>query len=374
MVIAGFGDTGLLTAIQLSNRYDVLGVSPKPLLSSGQELGLRLTRPQEWKRDYLVRFDRYKKLDGVRTVHGEITRIDAPRNRVELRHADGTAAEAPYDALVIASGVTNGFWRTAEVQGEDEIEKDLAERAQRIRQAETIAIIGGGATAVSVAANVAGVGSPADASERRPGVHLFHPRDEILPGYHPRVRRHLDATLRARGVELYPRHRAILPSGLRNEAFTRGPLAWSTGQPAFEADLAIWATGSRQPNNAFIPQAMLDEAGYVRVDHELRVPGTENVFAIGDIAATDPNRSSARNWGYRIAAHNVHALLAKQGAGMKPYTPPTHRWGSILGPQANGLEVFQPNGGRFRFPRWAVEHLLFPLAVRRGIYRGMRGG
>ena len=59
---------------------------------------------------------------------------------------------------------------------------------------------------------------------------------------------------------------------------------------------------------------------------------------------------------------------------MKHYKPPKHRWGSILGPQANGLEIFQPTGGHYLFPRWAVEHLLFPLAVRREIYRGMRRG
>ena len=57
---------------------------------------------------------------------------------------------------------------------------------------------------------------------------------------------------------------------------------------------------------------------------------------------------------------------------MKRYAPPAHRWGSILGVQKDGLRVFQPHGGSFRFPRWAVEKLLFPIAVRRFIYKGVR--
>ena len=68
VVIAGLGDTGLLTAIHLSRHADVVGISTKPGLVSGQELGMRLTRPDEWARDYWIAFDRYRQLD--RRTHG----------------------------------------------------------------------------------------------------------------------------------------------------------------------------------------------------------------------------------------------------------------------------------------------------------------
>ena len=48
VVIAGLGDTGLLTARHLSRHADVVGISTKPALVSGQELGMRLARPDEW--------------------------------------------------------------------------------------------------------------------------------------------------------------------------------------------------------------------------------------------------------------------------------------------------------------------------------------
>jgi len=51
VVIAGLGDSGLLTAIHLTRHFDVVGISTKPGLVSGKELGTRLTRPQDWVQD-----------------------------------------------------------------------------------------------------------------------------------------------------------------------------------------------------------------------------------------------------------------------------------------------------------------------------------
>lgn len=78
MVIAGLGDTGVLTAIRLARRFDVVGVSVNPGLVSGQEVGVRLARPDVWARDYWIGFDRFHGLDDVRTVHGTITGVDLP--------------------------------------------------------------------------------------------------------------------------------------------------------------------------------------------------------------------------------------------------------------------------------------------------------
>ena len=42
---------------------------------------------------------------------------------------------------------------------------------------------------------------------------------------------------------------------------------------------------------------------------DLKVPGADGVFAIGDVAATDPLRSSARNFTFKLLARNVRAHL-----------------------------------------------------------------
>jgi len=106
------------------------------------------------------------------------------------------------------------------------------------------------------------------------------------------------------------------------------------------------------------------------VNPDLRVPGHRGVFAIGDVAATDPLRSSARNRADSILAHNV--LAEAQGRPMRSYRPPRRRWGSVIGIQDDGVEVFAPGGRPFRVPAWPVRHVLMPWIVGRGIYRGVR--
>ena len=365
ILIAGFGDTGLLVGIHLAADYEVVGISPKPCLVSGQELGVRLTQPETWKQDYLMAYDRYKKLDGVRTVHGLISGIDTIEQRVAVTLPDGGQQEEPYDVLVLASGVTNGFWRNDAIEDLNGIKESITQRARQLRDADTIAIVGGGAT---------GVGSAANMAERFPekNVHLFYSQDAILPGYHPKVRNRLADRLNRLGVELHPNHRARVPDDFEFDQLTSDPLEWTTGQPPFCAAATLWAVGNTKPNSGFIPAEMLDEAGYVKVEDTLRVPGQPNIFAVGDIAASDRHRSSARNWGYRLVAHNVRCFLIGDEERMKRYDPPAYRWGSILGLQKNGLQVFQTDGGSFRFPRWLVRLFLFPIAVRRVIYRGVR--
>jgi hypothetical protein len=106
------------------------------------------------------------------------------------------------------------------------------------------------------------------------------------------------------------------------------------------------------------------------VTPELRVPGHPGVFAIGDIAATDQLRSSARNRGDALVARNIRAELA--GRRLRTFRAPGRRWGSLLGIQPNGLEVFFPTGHALRFPSWSVERVVMPLIVRWGMYGGVR--
>jgi len=116
VVIAGLGDSGVLTAIRRPARAEVIGISAKPALVSGQELGWRLSRPHDWARANWIPFDRFRGLDRVRTVHGTLTGLDLAVRRVLVRHDDGSTSTEEYDALVISTGVANGFWRQPNLQ------------------------------------------------------------------------------------------------------------------------------------------------------------------------------------------------------------------------------------------------------------------
>lgn len=360
VVIAGLGDSGLLTAIRLARSADVVGISAKPALVSGQELGVRLTRPADWAQDYLVPFERYRALDRVRTVQAELTGLDPVARTVRARRPDGAELTEPYDALVISTGVSNGFWRRPGLQTAEEIRADITAAHQRLAGARSVVVIGGGAAAISAAANVAA---------RWPAtkVDLYFPGDRALPDHHRRTWEHLQRRLIRLRVGIHPGHRAVVPDGFGCDAITDGEVRWSTGQPPARADAVLWAIGQVRPNTRWLPSDMLDADGFVSVTPELQVPGYPGVWAIGDVAATDPLRSSARNRADAVLAHNILA-----GGRLKVYRPPPRRWGSVIGPQPDGMEVFAPNGRPFRIPARLVERVLMPWVVRRGIYRGIR--
>jgi NADH dehydrogenase FAD-containing subunit len=361
VVVAGLGDTGLLSAIQLAKHVEVVGISTKPGLVSGQELGVRLTRPDDWATRYWVPFDRYRRLDGVRAVHGALTGADLVARTVTVQLPDGSTADEPYDVLIIATGVRNGFWRRPGLEQVADVKAGLQSVHERLAAAGSIAVVGGGAAAVSAAGNAA----LAWPSTR---VDLYFPGDAALPQHHPRVWRSVRRLLDERHVGVHPGHRAVLPPHI--DRITEGPVVWSTGQSASVADAVVWAVGKVVPNTGWLPTELLDDAGFVRVTRHLQTPSHPEVFAIGDVAATDPLRSSARNRADRLLARNVRAQLA--GRSLRAFKPPRHRWGSVLGVQPNGLEVFAPTGHPFRFPSWSIETVLWPLIVRRGIYGGIR--
>lgn len=364
VVVAGLGDTGVLVATRLARSHRVVAVATRPGLVSGQELGTRLVDPERWRRTYLVPYSRFRRLDRVERHHGRITAADLDASTVVVAHPDGTTTTLRYDALVVATGVTNGFWRHDRVEDLAAAEAGLDAVRADLAWARTVAVVGGGATGVSVAANLA--------RARGADVHLYVSGDAPLPGYHPRVRRWAAGVLARDGVTVHPGHRAVVPAGFTGDRPTHDPVEWSTGQDPVTADVVLWATGAVRPHSDFLPAAVLDPDGFVRVDAHLRVPGHPNVFAVGDVAASDPLRSSARNWGYRVVVTNVRRTLARAPRRLARFRAPEYRWGSVLGLRDDGLTVVQPRGGRFRLSRRIAEPLLFRGFVDRVLYGGLR--
>lgn len=363
VVVAGLGDAGVLAAIRLSRHADVVGISAKPALVSGQELGVRLSRPHDWARDYWIPFDRFRRLDRVRTVQATLTGVDLEAQTVFGRGDDGATITEAYDALVISTGVSNGFWRRPTLQTAAEIGAELRAAHDRLAAAASVIVVGGGAAAVSSALNMA-------TTWPTKRIDLYFPGASALQEYHPRTWQRIRTRLGELGVGVHPGHRAVLGEGFVGDELTDEPVRWSTGQPPANADAVLWAIGRVRPNTDWLPPELLDEFGFVRVTPELRVPGQRRVFALGDVAATDPLRSSARNRGDALVARNLLAEFA--GRPLRTYRAPTRRWGSLVGIQPNGLEVFLPTGHAFRFPSWSVERVVMPWFVRWGMYRGVR--
>jgi len=364
VLVAGLGDTGVLVATRLARSCHVIGVSTRLALVSGQELGTRLTDLPRWRRTYLVPYRRFRRLDAIDFVHGRILRTDFENSTVEVETATGDLRRITYDAFVIATGVSNGFWRHDRIEDLAAIDTSLGAVNAQLAAASTVAVVGGGATGVSVADNLAR-SSGAD-------IHLFHSGDVPLPGFHPDVRSWIVRRLASDGVTVHPQHRAQVGPDFTGHTLTTDPIEWSSGQEPFSADVVLWAVGAVRPHTAFLPHSILDSEGFVEVDTNLRVLGQSKVFAVGDVANSDPLRSSARNWGYRVVVTNVRSLLAGRESKFRTFKPAPYRWGSLLGLQSDGLTVVQPNGKRVRIPRPIAQRLLLGTFVQRVLYGGLR--
>ena len=215
VVVAGLGDVGILAAIRLAKHFDVVGISVKPGLVSGQELGVRLARPRDWARDYWIPFDRFRRLDPVRIVQGSLTEVDLAARTVSGRGDNGETFVEGYDALVISTGVSNGFWRRPTVQSAAEVGTDLNAAHNRMATAESVIVVGGGAAAVTSAVNLATTWP-----DKR--IDLYFPGDRALGDYHPRIWQRIHRRLTELGVGLHPGHRAALVNGFAGDEITSG--------------------------------------------------------------------------------------------------------------------------------------------------------
>ena len=116
LVFIGLGDAALYTISQLYDlkhrAFDIVAVTPRPALDSGQDLGLRLTN-LDLMRKYakMAEYSQLPQLDAVTIVHGLVTAVDDERKTIMIQRADGTSYEEAYDALVVATGVRNSFWQ-----------------------------------------------------------------------------------------------------------------------------------------------------------------------------------------------------------------------------------------------------------------------
>ena len=364
VLVLGMGDTGILTAGRLSRHCRVIAVTTKPLLVSGQELGLRLTGHAQWRRDYLTSLDRYRRLSRVEIIHGKAIRVDPVARTAALQLAGGEHRSLHWDYLVIASGVSNGFWRDDRLETHQLIESRLNAQIEAVTAASSVAVVGGGPSGVSAAYNL-------KRAYPNKEVTLFYSAPELLPGY-PKNTQHYHQKLLARqGVVLHGGHRAVVSSDAVTSRLQGGRLEFEAGQSSFQAELIIWAAGRLKPHTDFLPKDMLDAAGFVRTDAHLNVEGYARIFAIGDVAATDPLRCSARNWAYKVLCRNLRARVTERPMPAR-FNPPSHRWGSIVGPQPTGLRLHGPTGKSHALPRWLVHWLLYPLVVRGFIYGGVR--
>jgi NADH dehydrogenase len=225
----------------------------------------------------------------------EAKSVDVPARRLRI---DG--GEIAYDFLIVASGATHSYFGHPEWEafapGLKDIDDAVAirgrvlsafERAEReedpIARDEwlTFAIVGGGPTGAELAGALAEIARGVMAGDfrridpRRTRILLIEGADRILGAYAPALSEKARRELERLGVEV--RTRAAV-----TQIDARGVVA---GGEHLAARTVIWAAGVAASPLARSLGAPLDRSGRVEVTPELTVPGRDDVFVVGDLAA-----------------------------------------------------------------------------------------
>ncbi len=261
-------------------------------------------------------------------IMAEVTGIDVPGNKVVF--SDG---ELHYDQLIVATGATHSYFGHDEwarvAPGLKTIEDALEirrrvlyafEAAERETTAEgkrawlTFVVVGGGATGVEVAGALAEVARHALARDFRhidptqARVLLLEGGPRILPAFPPDLAASAQKQLVRLGVEVR----------LKAQVTNVDDCAVWLGQERIETRTALWGAGVKASPIGRSLGMPLDRAGRVKVDQFLNVPGHEELFIIGDLAAAEsegkpvPGLASAAIQMGRYAAEVITRRVKRQ--------------------------------------------------------------
>jgi NADH dehydrogenase len=247
--------------------------------------------------------------EDIEVVIGTVLHIDASARTLSIAAPDGTTIE-PYDTMIYAVGSMAALG----VPGAGEHAHPLgnAEGAASARRAidagperQRIVVVGGGATGVEAAAEIA---------EQHPAARVTLLSRGAVLGHLPAAsRRHVLRTLARLGVTI----RSGTASRVLADAVE---LADRTRLPS---DVTIWTASFAVPDLARRSGLPVDGIGRLLVDEELRVPDHPEILGAGDAVHPPSSVGAHLRMGCAIAmpigahaADNVLALL--RGESLTP--------------------------------------------------------
>jgi NADH dehydrogenase len=296
VVIVGGGFGGLWAAKALANKpVEVTLIDRKnhhvfqPLL---YQVATAVLSPGEIAQPIRRILNKY---DNVEVILGEVTGFEKEKDNVLL--ADGS--RVGYDYLIVAAGARHSYF------GHDEWERqapglktleDAVEIRRRVLMAFELAereayltggqkqlnfvVVGGGPTGVELAGAIADIARQVLATDfkaidtRKATVMLFEGSDKILGTFGKDLSASARSQLESLGVEV------------RLNSFVTDvePGRVKVGNEWVECDLVLWATGVAASPLGKTLGVKTDKAGRVFVEPDLSVPGSKNIFVIGDMA------------------------------------------------------------------------------------------
>jgi NADH:ubiquinone reductase (H+-translocating) len=316
---------------------------------------------------------------------GEAASVDLAGKRVLL--TDG--GQLPYDTLVLATGATHSYFGHDEWEQvapglksiEDALEvrkrvllafeaaertTDPAERAAWM----TFVIVGAGPTGVEMAGALIEIAKQSLPGEfrtidpREAKVVLVEGLSRVLPGYAESLSAKAARRLSRLGVEIH--------TGTRVTNVEQGAV-W-LGEQRLPARTTIWAAGVAASPLARSLGVPLDRAGRVLVRPDLSIPGHDDVFVLGDLAALEtegkpvPGVSPAAIQEGRHTARNIRRQLA--GQPPRPFRYFDKGNFAVIGRGSAVGDLFgrAKLSGLLAWLAWLAIHLYFLIGFRNRLF------
>jgi NADH:ubiquinone reductase (H+-translocating) len=337
IVVVGAGFAGMWSALGAARLIDKEGesfgnveialIAPEPSLHVRPRL--HEESPLKMKAPLLPLFE----ATGVKFIEGHVERIRTSEHAVDAIGADGKSFTIAYDKLVLASGsklfrpgvpgLKEHAFSIDQIEEADLLEKHFAKLAGQpeTEARNTVVVVGGGFTGLEIATELGNRVRAAVGGELPIEVIIIEQADTIGPDLGPGPRPIIADAIRELGI--------VCKLSTAVNSIDATGLVTSTGE-RIEAGTVIWTAGMRA--NALTSQidGERDRFGRLHTTDNLRVAGTNNIFAAGDVAfaATDDEGhhalmscQHAMSMG-RIAGHNVAAELI--GKPLLPYRQPLY--------------------------------------------------
>jgi NADH:ubiquinone reductase (H+-translocating) len=332
-----------------------------------------------WPIRYLLRHRRE-----VTTLLANVVGIDKAAQTVELE--DG--ARVPYDSLIIATGAQHGYFGHDDWEphapGLKTLEDATAMRRQLLiafekaeREADperrrallTFVIIGAGPTGVELAGAIIELAR----ITLRDDFRTIHPEEArvLLIEGGPRVLPNFRESLSAYALKALRRLGVEVSLGQPVSKVEAGAVTY--GETTIAAETIIWAAGVLASPAAKWLGVEADRAGRIKVEPDLTVPGSPNIFAVGDtVTVVAPNGKPVPGVGDAAKQGGKHAarvIIAR----LKGETPPAFRYShagdiATIGRSAAVIDFgWIQLTGWIGWWAWGLAHIYFLIGLKNRI-------
>jgi NADH dehydrogenase len=326
VVIVGAGFAGLSAVDKLRKAGVRVTVIDKNLYSTFQPLLYQVATGGLNPGDVAYVVGGFTARRNARYIRGELEAVDT--GALQVRLAGGR--EIAYDYLILATGVSANYFG---VRGAEENTFGLYTRADAIvlrdhimngfewlsadpdpdgdrRREFAVTMVGGGATGVELAGTLGELRNDVlratfpDVDPARLHIRLVEMAPGLLMPFNEKLREYTRRQLADRGVDI--RLNTTISEVTPNQVL----LADGT---SLRSDLTVWTAGVAAHHSVATWGLPQGKGGRLLVGPDLRVQGTDRIFAIGDIALNEENPSPqlaqpAIQEGRHAAEQIVHLL------------------------------------------------------------------